>query len=147
MINNKKSIYFFVFLVFLFGFSYFLTGKKDNTKQEVTVSLRDYILTNFLSELPEINKSLPHKIDNETTLVSIKFEKNKILSVYELTSNSISRQTLEKVEAAIKKQSCEDEMKSKLLNVDVDFLNRYQNSNGELIYEVLISGANCPKLL
>ena len=147
MIKNKRSIYFSVVIIFLFGFSYFLAGKKDNAKQEVIVSLRDYILTNFLSELPEINKSLPHKIDNETTLVSIKFEKNKILSVYELTSNSISRQTLEKVETAIKKQSCEDEMKSKLLNVDVDFLNRYQNSNGELIYEVLISRANCPKLL
>ena len=147
MIKNKIIIIYTIVLIPLLGISYSFFNKKDDTKQEVILSIKDYVLNSFLAELPEINKNLPHKIDNETTLVSIKFEKNKILSVYELTSNSISRQTLEKVETAIKKQSCEDEMKSKLLNVDVDFLNRYQNSNGELIYEVLISRANCPKIL
>jgi hypothetical protein len=145
MINNKNIKFYLVLLIFLFVFSYFFHSKKDDTKQEVIVSLRDYILSSFLSELPEINKNLPHKIDKETTLVSIKFEKNKILSFYELTSNSISRQTLERIEPAIKKQVCEDETKSKLLGVDVDFLNRYQNSNGDLIFEVLVSKTTCSK--
>lgn len=147
MINSKNFKYYLVVILFLIFFYYFFINKKDEKEEEVIVSLRDYILTNFLSELPEINKNLPYKIDDETTLVSIKFEKNKILSVYELSSNSINRQALEKIETTIKKQSCEDEMKSKLLNVDIDFLNRYQNSNGELIYEVPISRINCPKLL
>ena len=147
MIKNKIIIIYTIVLIPLLGISYSFFNKKDDTKQEVIVSLRDYILSSFLSELPEINKNLPHKIDNETTLVSIKFEKNKILSVYELSSNSISRQKLERIEPAIKKQSCEDEMRSKLLNVDVDFLNRYQNSNGELIFEILISRNTCSEFL
>ena len=147
MLKNKNFKIYVILITVLLVITYSIFNKKDDTKQEVIVSLRDYILSSFLSELPEINKNLPNKIDNETTLVSIKFEKNKILSVYELSSNSISRQKLERIEPAIKKQSFEDEMRIKLLNVDVDFLNRYQNLNGELIFEVLISRTTCSEFL
>lgn len=146
MINNKNFKFYLIVIIGLFYFAYSLNIKKDDAKQEVIVSLRDYILSSFLTELPEINKNLPHRIDKSTTLVSIKFENNKILSTYELTSNNISRQAFEKIELAIKNQTCEDEIKSKLLDVDVDFLNRYQNPNGDLIFEVLVSRTTCSKL-
>ena len=146
MIKNKKNTIYIITLVVLFGISYSFFNKKDDKKKEVIISLKDYILSSFLAELPEINKNLPHKIDGETTLLSIKFENNKVLSVYELNSKSVSREFLEKIRLAIQKQVCDDEVKRKLLDVDIDFLNRYQNSTVDLKFEIPINRSICSKL-
>jgi hypothetical protein len=146
MINNRQTKFYLILAIILFGFVYTFFNKKDDAKQEIIISLREYILSSFLAELPEINKNLPHQIDKETTLISIKFEKDKILSLYHLTSDNISVEAFNKIEPAIIKQSCEDEMKKKLLDVDVSFLNKYQNSNGNLRFEILVSKNICSKL-
>ena len=146
MIKNKYLKIYPVSLIFCAVFIFYFFGKKEESSKEVYIGLRDYILEGFLVELPEINKKLPHKIDKETTLISIKYENNKILSVYELASQGVNREFLEKIEPAIKKQECDDDMKKKFLDVDIDFLNRYQNSMGGVIYEILVNSSICSKI-
>jgi hypothetical protein len=146
MIKNKNSIYFLILVAVFIAFITYFFIKKDEPKKEVFISLKDYLLSNFLSELPDINKKLPHKIDNETSLMSINYENNKILSVYEITSVEISSELVKKIEPALKKQICDDEMKRKFLNVDIEFLNRYQNPAGVMIFETLVSRDVCSKL-
>jgi len=143
MIKNKNISIYIIVIITLLVISYSFFNKKDDPKQEIILSIKDYILNSFLAELPEINKNLPHKIDSETTLLSIKYENNKVLSVYELSSKNVNNEILEKIKPTIQKQTCADEVKRKLLDVEIDFLNRYQKSNGDLIFEVQVSATNC----
>jgi hypothetical protein len=110
---------------------------------DVVITLKEYILGSFLNELPEINNRLPHKIDGQTTLISIKYEDGKILSDYELSTVSIGGEFLAKIKPAIKKQACGDEMKKKLLQVDVVLLDRYKNPSGDVLFEVPLSKSEC----
>lgn len=146
MIKNKNSIYYLIIVILVVGSVFHFFIKKDEPKKEVLISLRDYILGNFLSELPEINKKLPHKIDKETTLRSINYENNKILSVYEITSFEMSSELVKKIEPVLKKQVCNDETKRKFLDVDIEFLNRYQSPAGIMIFEIMVSKDACSKL-
>ena len=146
MIKNKNSIYYLIIVILVVGLVFHFFSNKDEPKKEVLISLRDYILGNFLSELPEINKKRPHRIDKETTLKSINYENNKILSVYEITSFEMNSQFVKKIEPAIKKQVCDDEMKRKFIDVDIDFLNRYQSPAGVMTFEILVNRDVCSKL-
>jgi len=78
MIKSKKFHIFILLTIFLAFLVYSFSGKKEESSKEVIITLKDYILGSFLNELPEINKRLPHKIDSQTTLMSIKYENNKI---------------------------------------------------------------------
>jgi DNA-directed RNA polymerase subunit L len=130
----------------LTGSIYFFTSKKEESSKEVIVSLEDYVLGNFLNELPEINKKLPHIIDNQTTLLSIKYDSGKIISIYELVAYKISREFLDKIKPSIKNQACDDGMKKNLLAVDVELLDRYQNSTGDILFEIALSKSICSEL-
>lgn len=143
MIKSKKIQILIILTIFLAGLAYSFSGKKEESGREVIITLKEYILGSFLSELPEINKKLPHKIDGQTTLISINYESNKILSVYELSAHAISREVLDKIKPSIKKQACEDEMRKKLLEVDVEFLDRYKNPAGDIIFEVTLNRSEC----
>jgi myo-inositol-1-phosphate synthase len=123
--------------VFLFS------SRKEKSGSEIVITMREYVLGSFLNELSEINKKLPNKIDGYTTLNIIKYEDKKIVSIYELASNDISVDLLEKIKPLIKKQACKDEMKKNLLEVDIDFLDRYQNPTGDILFEVTISKSEC----
>ena len=142
---NSLKLYLFVLILFL-SISYFHIKKSTEAKEEVLISLKDYLLSSFISELPAINKNLPYKIDNETTLISVSYEGEKILSVYELSKFENRNDFINKVEPILKRQSCEDETKKKLLEVDVNFLNRYQNPSGFVIFELLLSRAICSEI-
>jgi hypothetical protein len=122
---------------------YSFLDKKEESSKEVIINVKEYILGSFLNELPEINKKLPHKIDGQTTLISIRYENNKILSIYELPIYVISDEFLNKIKPSIRKQACGDEMKKKLLEVDVVFLDRYQNPTGDVLFEVLLNKSEC----
>jgi len=122
---------------------YSFSDKKEESSKEVIINLKEYIIGSFLNELPEINKKLPHKIDSQTTLISIRYENNKILSIYELSIHVISDEFLNKIKPSIRKQACGDEMKKKLLEVDVVFLDRYQNPTGDVLFEVALSKSEC----
>ena len=140
--NNKFSI--FIILIVLFSSLLFLyLPKKVNSDKEIVITMREYILDSFLNELSEINKKLPNKIDNYTTLNLIKYEDNKIVSVYELASNAISVDVADKIKPLLKKQACKDEMKRNLLEVDIDLLDKYQNPTGDILFEVTINKAEC----
>ena len=107
---NSLKLYLFVLILFL-SISYFHIKKSNEAKEEVLISLKDYLLSSFISELPAINKNLPYKIDNETTLISVSYEGEKILSVYELSKFENRNDFINKVEPILKRQSCEDETK------------------------------------
>ena len=142
---NSLKLYLFVLTLFL-SISYFHIKKSNEAKEEVLISLKDYLLSSFISELPAINKNLPYKIDNETTLISISYEGEKILSVYELSKFENRNDFINKVEPILKRQSCEDETKKKLLAADINFLNRYQNPSGLVIFELFLSRSICSKI-
>ena len=137
------KIYSVILLVLIGSFYFFY--KKNPSKEEVVISLRDYLLSSFISELPDINNKLPFKIDNKTTLLSISYYNNNIVSVYELTKFDSDLKSIEKIKSILLKQVCDDDTKKKLLDVDVDFLNRYQNRSGDIIFEVLLTREICSK--
>jgi len=142
-----NSLKFYLCIVFLFlAIVLFYIKKSNEAKEEVLISIKDYLLSSFISELPAINKNLPYKIDNETTLISISYEDEKILSIYELSKFENRNDFTNKVEPILKRQSCEDETKKKLLDVDINFLNRYQNPSGFVIFELFLSRSICSKI-
>lgn len=146
MIKSKKFQFLIILTILLAGLVYSFSQKSEDSSKEVLVSLRNYVVGSFLNELPEINKKLPHKIDNQTTLISIGYENNNVLSVYELGAYSISNEFLDKIKPSIIKQACDDAMKKKLLDVDVDVLDRYQNPNGDMLFQIVLSKSICSKL-
>ncbi len=139
--NIKNLIFITVFV--LIGLSFFFLLKKDNAGKEIIITMKEYVLGSFLNELPEINKNLPNKIDSHTTLNVIKYEDKKVVSIYELASNAVGVDVVDKIKPLLKKQACKDEMKRNLLEVDIDLLDRYQNTNGNTLFEVTISKAEC----
>lgn len=137
-----------VLLVFLLSiiFSLFAKGGGGQDK-EVVMTVREYLVNSFVSELPEINRNLPHKIDNKTTLLSIEYLDGKVVSKYRLDdigydvnlANNFNIQ----LKSIIKKQTCTDKVKSSLLEVDVDFVEKYQDPKGAAIFEVAVSKFDC----
>lgn len=146
MIKNKKALIYLILISLLIVLFYSFLMKKEKSSKEIEISLQDFILGSFLNELPGINEKLPHKIDNLTTLISIQYENKKILSIYELTSYSISSELLDKIKPPIKKQACEDEMRQKLLGADIEFLDRYKNRIGDILFEVTTNKQECIKI-
>lgn len=146
MIKSKKFQFLIILTILIAGFVYSFSRKNEDSSKEIIISLREYILGSFLNELPEINKKLPHRIDDQTVLLSIKYENNKILSIYELGSSSIGGEFLDKIKPSIKKQACDDAMKKKLLEVDIDIVDRYQNPNGDMVFEIVLNKSICSKL-
>ena len=104
---------------------------------------RDFIIEKFLEELPELNKKLPLQIDANTQLMSIQYENQKIINDYQWVSMGISNDNIPTIGAEIKKQFCLDELKRNLLDIDIEFLNRYQNSSGEAQFHVGINKSDC----
>ncbi len=143
MIESQKIRIFIVLAILLAGGAYFFPVKKAESSNEVLISLGDYILGSFLAELKVINSKLPYKIDGQTTLISIKYEDNKVVSLYELALVGISREFLDKIKPSITRQACNDDMKKKLLDVDVEFLDKYKNSVGEILFEIPVSKSIC----
>jgi hypothetical protein len=142
--NKSKIFLISITLIVLFaGLMFLFSSRKEKSGSEIVITMREYVLGSFLNELSEINKKLPNKIDGYTTLNIIKYEDKKIVSIYELASNDISVDLLEKIKPLIKKQACKDEMKKNLLEVDIDFLDRYQNPTGDILFEVTISKSEC----
>jgi len=143
MFKIKPISIFTAIFILLTGSTIYFVRERNQDKQVVLISVKDYILSSFLSELPEINKKLPLQIDNETTLLSITYENNKILSIYRLTSTDLGQEFIQRIIPAITKQTCHDDMKRKFLDVDIDFLSRYQNPAGEVKFEVAVNKAIC----
>lgn len=142
MNKNIKNLIFITIFV-LIGLLFFFLPKKDNAGKEIIITMKEYVLGSFLNELPEINKNLPNKIDSHTTLNLIKYEDKKVVSIYEIASNAVGDDVIDKIKPLLKKQACKDEMKRNLLEVDIDLLDRYQNTNGNTLFEVTISKAEC----
>lgn len=141
---NAIKIFAAILLVLIAAF-YFLQNKINTPKEDIVISLRDYLLSSLISELPDINKNLPTKIDNQTSLLSVSFNSNNILSIYEIAKFDGDINSMGKFKSTLSKQVCSDDMKKKLLDVDVDFLNRYQNQSGDIILEILVTREMCSK--
>lgn len=111
------------------------------------MTLGEYLLASFVSELPEINKNLPHTIDQDTTLISIEHTNGIIISNYVLTmdnhDNLSSLDAKSPLYSLLTKQVCKDEVKSMLLDVGAEFLEKYQTSQGELIFEISVRNTDC----
>ncbi len=134
-------------VILLFGFYSLINKVGGSEKKELVMSLRDYLVSSFALELPEINKKLPHNIDNSTRLLSVEYLNGQVVSRYELIGvregiNS-DPEFINQVEPVVKRQACLDEVKRKLLDVDVDFVNRYQDSKGGVLFGVLINKSAC----
>jgi len=115
--------------------------------REVVMTVREYLVNSFVAELPEINRNLPHKVDNKTTLLSIKYLNGKVVTRYQLdgigsdvSSPNISDIQFKKI---LKKQICLDEIKAKLLEVDVEFVEQYQDPKGGVVFETSVKKFDC----
>ena len=141
---NAIKIYAVILLALIAAF-YFLQNKINAPKEEVVISLRDYLLSSLISELPDINKNLPIKIDDQTSLLSVSFNSNNVISIYELVKFDGNINAIGEFKSALSKQVCSDDMKKKLLDVDVNFLNRYKNQSGDIIFDILVTKEICLK--
>lgn len=119
-------------LAFFFKFIY---NQKTKKESEITMTLSDYIINSFVAELPEINARLPYKIDPQTTLLSVEYSDFKITTRYEL--NDITKNYLITNENKLKIKNCKNDTKNKLLEANVEFIDKYQNKNSEPIFEII----------
>lgn len=148
MLSKHKILSFFIFTSLLVGFFvFFFLSTRDENETEITMTLSEYLLASFVAELPEINKNLPHTIDQDTTLISIEHTNGTITSNYVLTIDnhdglaSLDQESL--LYSLLTKQVCTDEVKGMLLDVGAEFLERYQTSQGELIFEISVRSTDC----
>lgn len=145
---NKTAKAFLIILPVIAGLIYASVQTSTESKNsEENITLRDYLLNNFLAELPNINSKLPYKIDADTVLLSIEYLNGKVVSRYELPnlqSTMISTKQIEmKLLPELQKQGCLDESKMSLIGIDVEFLSRYQDSNGAILFEVPLNKKIC----
>lgn len=127
-----------------------LSGKSKVNTSETLMTLDDFIVESFKSELPAINSSLPQKVDESTTLLSISYADKKIFSRYRISSDAPSVQMIDLISAqaqnTLKKQVCLNDSKSKLLEAGVDFVEIYQNADGKTILELTVNKTDCLNL-
>ena len=150
MFKTSPSRIIILVLILLFGFVVFSSNKLVDAKDdEVVIPLKDYVLNSFIAELPKINERLPYKIDNITTLLSVEFLNGRVVNTYEIgdsSSNTHTKNLVEKIKPMLIKQTCLDEIKGKLLDIDVDFLEKYQNSKGDVLFEISINKSDCLRI-
>lgn len=148
MLKNNPIKISAVLLVLLAGIFTLFFGKVVSKEDDgVAMTLREYLVSSFVSELPDINKNLPHKIDDKTTLLSIKYFNGKVISQYELSdltdnANSVNDFS-DQLKSILRRQTCMDEVKKKLLEVDVEFIEKYQDSKGLTAFEVTANKSDC----
>jgi hypothetical protein len=141
MLQSNKIKILAIFIAIFASTLYFLAKSTTSKKDEVVLSVKDYLLNSFESELPGINKNLPHKIDDQTILLSISVQNGKVISVYQVDATAGLK--LEKSRSALIKQECSDGLKKQLLDVDVNFINRYQDLLGKIVFELEIDNNIC----
>lgn len=145
----KTSIkYILPIIVLIFSLIFFFIYKKQNVQNEaITINVKDYILNSFLSELPSINSKLPFQVDSNTTLLSIRYENAKIISQYELTKyneeNKPTPEHIQNLATQLRKQECWDDIKKRLIDADIELINRYQNQNKIILFEVFLNKSTC----
>ncbi|NCA22877.1 MAG: hypothetical protein EBS86_17345 [Crocinitomicaceae bacterium] len=144
--NKLKAIAFY--LILFSGVLFFLLGKPGGSREkEVVMTLRDYLVNSFVAELAEINKNLPNKIDDNTTLLSIDYSNGRVISRYGLDGFNGDPSSIknfgDQLKSTLKAEICSDELKSKLLSVDVEFLGKYQDPKGAVIFEINVKSSDC----
>jgi len=144
----KNIIVVFVVLVLLAGVIFASVKREPDSQDDAPkMSLRNYILSSFINELPDINSKLPFQIDANTVLLSIEYVNGKVLSRYKMlnyrSTIESNQKFIKEVAPRLKKQACLDEVKKRLIDVDVEFLSSYQDSKGSVIFEVNINRSTC----
>lgn len=136
-----------MFLILAAGVMYASVQRNSHQDNTITVSAKDYLLSSFLNELPIINSKLPFKIDANTVLLSIEYSDNKVLSRYKILNYKLEiksdQQYIKNLTLNLRKQECLDDVKKNLIDVGVDFLNRYEDIQGAVMFDVLINKALC----
>jgi|688.fasta_scaffold701308_2 hypothetical protein len=119
----------------------------ESKSQTLTLSLRDYLLSSFLDELPDINQKLPYAIDDSTVLLRIEYKNEKIIHLYELPKYRKNKDSEEKLSqtwgTALKRQACADTIRQNMLAAGINFLSVYQDSAGQQILEIEINQSSC----
>lgn len=138
----------FIIFIIICGVIFALTQRNpQNQGDTVNISLKDYLISSFVNELPDINNKLPVQIDRDTVLISIEYKNSKVLTRYKITNPDIEKQNFtEKIAPSLKKQACADEVKRNLIDVDVEFLNIYQDPKDSIIFELPINKEICSKI-
>lgn len=134
--------------LFFLGVAFFLIHlRKEGQEKDVVINVKKYIISSFVSELPDINKKLPHKVDENTTLNAIDYISGKVISRFEISHNNansnIDPEKIRKTVLTLKKSACNDELRKTLLDVDVEFLDKYQDTNGVVLFDVSTNKSIC----
>ena len=148
MIYRKTKKIWLALVVICIGIiCYIIIPTQSKQETQHVMTLKDYLVSTFKSELPEINKNLPHKVDESTTLLSIEYTDGRVISRYKLSSPTESNSSInfggDKLKGILIKQVCDQEFKRKLLEVDTEFVEIYQNPDGKTAFEVAVNKTDC----
>ncbi len=119
----------------------------ESKSKTLTLSLKDYLLSSFLAELPEINNKLPHALDDNTVLLHIEYKNEKIIHLYELSrykkNRAVEVKLFQTLVPELKERACADPIRQNMLAAGIDFLSVYRDSAGQMVFEIEINQSSC----
>ncbi len=131
-------------LILILVSTVFYSRIKDKTE---IMKVSEYLISSFIAELPEINKNLPHKVDANTELLSIKFEGNTVFSRYRITKEYsekiIKLKNQSDLILEIKTNECNEKLKIALIDAGIDLINTYEDPNGNSLFNVALNSIEC----
>lgn len=130
----------------LLFFTYKVKTPESNSKT-LTLNLKDYLLSSFLAELPEINNKLPYAVDDNTVLLHIEYKNGKIIHLYELSkykkNKDVEVKLFQTLVSELKERACADPIRENMLAAGIDFLSIYRDSAGQLVFEIETNQSSC----
>lgn len=143
---KKKALFFLVFLLGVI-FVYGIKSEKETDHIEISLSTKELLLATLENELVDLNRKLPLQLDENTTLISIDIEKEKIVSTHlikEHLSGKVSPDVVKNLLLPrIIANTCNAEDKKLFINAGVNIILEYLDSNNRILFDVEISSDTC----
>lgn len=153
LILMKKKFTFIALFIFVGLFLFLLISQQkapEKNEDVLSLSVKDYLLSNFLAELPDINKKLPYAIDNNTMLKFIEYKDGKVIQSYELIKykkiNDSEEKFFQSLIPALKKQACIDPIRQKMLAAGIEFSSIYSDTTGQVVFEITFNESSCSEI-
>ena len=115
------------------------------TRNEVT---KEAVLSYLKKTISNINKDLPAQVDKVTQFDSVWISDNKVVQKYTIlsiqNSKTVATEDLKaQMEISIKNEFCTQPSKKVARDLNIPLVLNYSAINGEFLFEVEVSGADC----
>ena len=122
-------------------------AEKEHSFVEFSATKKDILLSTLSGELDSINSVLPKRADENTTLLSVSIENQKIISKYRLENGAEKRIDSNNIKLIIMprivENVCANQSQRALMDADIAIIMKYWDVNDKLIFDVEINAANC----